>query len=166
MGTGLRAIYKKVVREIYFSELQPQITNRSQRADLSLGPLGGGGGLAGHQGNPFAFCTKHKSGQLLPWPVPFLRALNQRNYPGPIFLYFPLGKKLTMQLSPRMCGEVHLVSGWSLALGLGFRPVECNADWTGCGETCLNGEVSTCHSCPLSPLHHGPWPTKTSSQWR
>lgn len=48
-------------------------------------------------GKLFAFCTKHKSGKPTLWPAPFLRALSQRTYPGPIFLFLCfifLGKKI------------------------------------------------------------------------
>lgn len=62
-------------------------------------PQGVGVGLWTLGESSFAFCTKHKSGQPTLWPAPFLRALNQRTYLGPIFLSFsPPGKnKSTMQ---------------------------------------------------------------------
>lgn len=66
---------------------------------LSCFPQGVGVGLWTLGESSFAFCTKHKSGQPTLWPAPFLRALNQRTYLGPIFLSFsPPGKnKSTMQ---------------------------------------------------------------------
>ncbi|KAF6074928.1 hypothetical protein HJG60_009338 [Phyllostomus discolor] len=67
--------------------------------DPAVPPGGGSGPVDAVGEHSFAFCTKHKSGQPTLWPAPFLRALNQRTYPGPIFLSFsPPGKnKSTMQ---------------------------------------------------------------------
>lgn len=65
--------------------------------DSALFPRGWEWAYGHRRGSSFAFCTKHKSGQPLLWPAPFLRALNWRTYPGPIFLFlsffFFWGKK-------------------------------------------------------------------------
>lgn len=50
-----------------------------------------------------AVCTKHKCWQPVLWPGPFLRALNQKMYPGPIFFFFS-GKSHLCNYLPTLLG--------------------------------------------------------------